>query len=61
MRKIQEREDEVQSRIKEEIERSRIFIEDSGINSVSTERDIDELVVRIERYVISFWGVSLTR
>ncbi|RHZ81218.1 hypothetical protein Glove_122g73 [Diversispora epigaea] len=49
LKKIQERQEEVQTRIKEEIERSRIFIEDSGANSVTTERDVKELVLRIER------------
>ncbi|CAG8439506.1 8533_t:CDS:10 [Diversispora eburnea] len=49
LKKIQERQEEIQTRINEEIERSRTFIEDSGANSVTTERDIEELVLRIER------------
>ncbi|CAG8477085.1 4420_t:CDS:2 [Acaulospora morrowiae] len=48
LNRIRERDEEIQQRAKEELF-ERTIIEDSGANAVVTERDIQELILRVER------------
>ncbi|CAG8513475.1 717_t:CDS:2, partial [Cetraspora pellucida] len=43
------RDEEIQRRIEVELVKRRAFIDDHGLNAVVTEKDIEELILRVER------------
>ncbi|CAG8481454.1 4969_t:CDS:2 [Acaulospora colombiana] len=49
LNRIRELDEETQWRANEQLLQNRIIIEDSGANAVVTERDIEELTMRVER------------